>query len=76
MVPQWIVNNLGARVQTVRSFETDLHIYPPSSACTIVSIQAGQTGGCYCTCVFEDDEIECEENVPFDTLHPMHFYRR
>lgn len=76
MVPQWIINNLGARIQTARDFDCGGYVYPASSACRIVSIQAGEDSGPYATVVFEDDKIECEENVPFDTLHPMHFYKR
>ena len=76
MVPAWVVNNLGARVQTARVHEGAFHVYPSTSACRIVSIRAGENGAHYAVVVFEDDPTGIEQSVSFDTIHPLHFYRR
>lgn len=76
MVPMWVVNNLGARVQTARKHDAELHVYPATSACRIISIRAGEGGDHYAVVVFEDDPTMSEHSVSFDIIHPLHFYRR
>lgn len=76
MVPAWVVNNLGARVQTARAHDGAFHVYPATSACRIVSIRAGEKDVHYAVVVFEDDPTRSEQSVSFDTIHPLHFYRR